>query len=263
MCIRDSATAVLKPAAEEAGEDLSDIDQQIAQAIKTARDNLPAIAKRDVQKLWYTIKSDPFKENNIFDYNLKDAATDAQTFVSDIKQMFRIVDETVNYTSDETSALTYFILNKCIVAKPKPNTLDLYANVYITRAMSKITNKEVDFKQFVDSTIDLLDYPDDFNNSKHYPLSHSYTDEKEFCNAISGDNSCDDFAALKSKDRDEIRASIKKLLNDAANEADSFEIKTESRFRRVKPLARRVKSLQVIKEAKFLEQEFKRLWNLR
>ena len=41
------------------------------------------------------------------------------------------------------------------------------------------------------------------------------------------------------------------------------ELSAESRFRRSKVITKKPKKLKVIEEAKFLEQEFKRLWNLR
>ena len=56
---------------------------------------------------------------------------------------------------------------------------------------------------------------------------------------------------------------IEKKIPDMLAAIDIQELSLESRIRRVKVLSRKPRKLKVIEESRFLEQEYKRLWNLK
>ena len=249
----DGLNLIKQEAPEDVKEKLKGIDRDIEQALEYQNNAKPNMAKKDVKRLYKLLNADPLSKLSKINIlsGTKIIIKDSTTFVTDLRRYFNITEGSVAYDSDKDARkLVSFIMNNfydlgnCSLSdgpfyKDKKGESIFTADTSDRKQIELITTLAsaylaIKFLKGSDSEVE------DF--VKNYAVSSSTS------NTVIGNM---------------IYPNIKQANEVLFATLNIPELSAESRFRRSKVITKKPKKLKVIEEAKFLEQEFKRLWNLR
>jgi hypothetical protein len=275
---------LLKDKAE--GDELSDLDRDIENAIKVAQKSFPAISTKLAKRFYKTLSN--ITNNDIpdhFDIKRNDARNnDTNSFVYQLKQYFKIQKEESSIDQRTFEALRVFLQRVFVV-----EDLDFEGNIFYydfyTILANKLLNQDKDFKfdsdgamhnfshvfpvPSVSSDLKLAQVSKDATNLS---ITGSFLDWSDFNNHILN-NTADTKYTYKSSQND-----LARFLNKSSDAADVndvtvgvIESKLKSALKKISTKIKRVKlvesskkrSVKVISDSKFLRREFRRLWNLK
>ena len=244
----DGLNLIKQEAPEDAKEKLEGIDRDIEQALEYQNNSKPNMSKKDVKRLYKLLNADPLSKlsnQNIISgskINIKDSSM----FVANLRRYFNITDGNVGYSDDDVFKLFNFMLG---------------VNGFYDTENLKASNDEGYYKHDSNKVIDnseqeimyITTCAGLYLAAKFLRLDHDSIIKTYIMKAIAGTD--DDKNTFYSK--------LNQGNNVIFTSLDIPELTAENKFRKSKVITRKPKKLKVIEEAKFLEQEFKRLWNLR
>lgn len=263
-------------------EELSDLDRQINVAIKQERLNLPKMSKTTLKKIFKVLSKKPLEKiPNVSSVKASIDVKDSQTLIAHLKEYFNVTEKEVDYDATSLEKLNSFLHKTYPYMKRKDYKKAFYFdddNKFIGQyqmqyaiwllAEKLLETDNVKSKDTRKVDLDYIQVGKAFN-IKNYLSKVEGTDVIRVLKdehdiiavAGSGANSrkqeIDDAAELK-KFSDKVVGSYNEVLK--SMKSISLE---ESRFRRARVLKSKRQSSSIMSEAKFLEQEFRRLWNLK